>query len=198
MSGHSHTHVIIQLQHSTTKSDDDDDFIQLEFSFERTPTNKGTNVVYTIWLSHNYGPKEIFINIEVIASGDTPSTQKAISMFESDDDEEVCTDVIVSDDECEKMDESSSTTNVTKTNNNNNNSPLEDGKDYYNTFVNPSILTDWHTTWKSKSDDVATLYLLMTFPFYENEWDIVGFLMDTCFDPMDDDSDENDSHTDHS
>ena len=194
MNGHCHIHGIVQLQTKNSSTE----FVQLEFSYERTPQNKkknnGTNIVYTIWKSTNYGPKDIFINIEVLATGDTPSTEEAIPMFQSNDDDEdqVWEDIIVSEDEeednCEPMEDSTSP--MTRRNES---TELEDGKDYYSAFVNPSILTDWYTTWKSKLDDAATLYLLMTFPFYEHEWDIVGYLMDTVFDQMDDDDETDDN-----
>ena len=197
MNGHCHIHGIVQLQRQpSTKKKKDDDFVQLEFSYERTPTPKnGTNIVYTIWKSYNYGPKDIFINIEVIATGDTPSTEEAIPMFQTNDNEDqVWEDVIVSDedDNSETMEELSSTSPMTRRNEST--TELEDGKDYYSAFVNPSILTDWYTTWKSNLDDAATLYLLMTFPFYEHEWDIVGYLMDTVFDQMDDDDETDDNN----
>ena len=73
MNGHCHIHGIVQLQKQpSTKKKKDDDFVQLEFSYERTPTPKnGTNIVYTIWKSYNYdmilcvSRKQQLINVQV-------------------------------------------------------------------------------------------------------------------------------------
>jgi hypothetical protein len=40
-------------------------------------------------------------------------------------------------------------------------------------------------------DDSAAIFLLMSFPFYEHEWDLVGFVLDAAFGP-DGDSDDDD------
>ena len=41
-------------------------------------------------------------------------------------------------------------------------------------------------------DDVSAFFILMTFPFYEHEWDLVGLLLDAVFGDATDDEDSDD------
>lgn len=44
----------------------------------------------------------------------------------------------------------------------------------------------------SSLDEATAFFVLMCNPYYEHEWDLVGFVLDSVFDGSDDDEDEND------
>mmetsp|Transcript_16605 Transcript_16605/g.24388 ORF Transcript_16605/g.24388 Transcript_16605/m.24388 type:complete len:384 (+) Transcript_16605:171-1322(+) len=216
---------------------------------------KGTQIKYTIDLSRDYDKKERLLIIEVIASGEAPSVDKAIPMMDEGD-----MDDNGDDDEWEEFDDnndengaesgdnddddehSSSAMNGNEIQSKQNNSSksksppssqdlhpkkrskqndhdeeksttemsvkscntsktalsapsLNDGKDRFAAYVDPDVLYNFINWTQLDSnncfDGPEVIYFLMTFPFYEHEWDLVGFLLEAVF-GMDDDDDEDD------
>ena len=72
--------------------------------------------------------------------------------------------------------------------------------DRYGAHINPETLTDLLTWSQLEMDEYTVFFFLMTFPFYEHEWDLVGFVLDTVFaeslEEGDDDDDEDYGHYD--
>eukprot|EP00536_Pseudo-nitzschia_multiseries_P003072 jgi/Psemu1/301753/fgenesh1_kg.43_\ len=59
-----------------------------------------------------------------------------------------------------------------------------DEPDSYVTYMDPDHLEAFLEITRIKSDqlhDGTAFFLLMTFPFYEQEWDLVGFLLEEIF-----------------
>ena len=69
---------------------------------------------------------------------------------------------------------------------------VPDGKDRFAAFVEPNTLLNFVSWTQLKIDDAHSLFFLMSFIFYEHEWDLVGFLIDSVF--ADDSSDDNENH----
>jgi hypothetical protein len=68
--------------------------------------------------------------------------------------------------------------------------------DYYRAFVDPEILSkflNWVDIQSKDMDDLTAFFLLMTFPYYEQEWDLVGFLLSSVFDVTEDGEENNHS-----
>jgi hypothetical protein len=78
------------------------------------------------------------------------------------------------------------------------NGPLVNAKDVFAGGVDPDVLQELLAELQVgdpvlTDDDSAAIFLLMTFPFYEHEWDMVGYVLDSAFGPDgDDDSDDHD------
>jgi hypothetical protein len=76
--------------------------------------------------------------------------------------------------------------------------------DRFTAGIDPDILAQF-LAWSnlpSSMDDLTAFFLLMTFGFYEHEWDLIGLALDAVFESGDDDDDndshcEDDNHGDH-
>lgn len=153
----------------------------------------GTHVTYSIFLARDYGPKEQLVSIEVIASGEGPSAEEAIPMEEDDDDEwediscvenEGGNDAIMLGNEGvnrDAMDDRSRDHQSMLTAKSKGPSIIPDGKDRFAAYVNPETLTNFVSWLQLNIDDVNSIYFLMSFMFYEHEWELVRFLMDCVF-----------------
>ena len=74
----------------------------------------------------------------------------------------------------------------------------EDGPthDSYYVYLDPDLLNEFmNVTGLQPMEEGTAFFLLMTFPFMEHEWDLVGYVLDEVFgcDDDDDDDDEEDS-----
>ena len=59
--------------------------------------------------------------------------------------------------------------------------------------MDPEVLETFLESTKLTSLNEATaFFLLMTLPFYEHEWDIVGYVLDTVFGGEEEESEESD------
>ena len=168
--------------------------------------HKGTRVMYSIDFSRDYGQKQRLITIEVMASGEAPSAEQAIPMEDDDDDnskgdrEEDDEDVWEDYDEdgepeeesAEKMDaedeKGAEATYKLKSENASKKTAANvmttfvgDGKDRYAAYVDPESLYEFLSCTGLLFDEATTIYFLMTFPFFEHEWDLLGFLLDAVF-----------------
>jgi len=162
----------------------------------------GTHITYSIHLARDFGPKELLISIDVIASGEGPSAQPAIPMDQDidndydDDNDDIDnthtsnqTDTEISmmvddvDDKSGGPQYVSSCMASVNSNNQNRGGPsiVPDGKDRFAAFVEPNTLLNFVSWTQLKIDDAHSLFFLMSFIFYEHEWDLVGFLMDSVF-----------------
>lgn len=67
---------------------------------------------------------------------------------------------------------------------------VADGKDRYAAYVDPDSLYEFLSCTGLVFDEATTIYFLMSFPFFEHEWDLLGFLLDVVFGGDGDDSSE--------
>jgi len=129
-----------------------------------------THVTYNMAYSSNFwGPKLQLLFVEVWARDRHPSLNGSLEMSALDD----------------KADRESSDENNESNH-----------KDQFNAHVDPEILANIMADWQVDNDmDVSTiLFILMTFPFYEHEWDLVSFLLDAVL--GDEEDDEGDDEAD--
>ena len=64
--------------------------------------------------------------------------------------------------------------------------------DCYAAYMDPKTLTDLLMWSQLEMDEYTVFFLLMTFLFYEHEWDLVGFVLDTVFAESLEEGDDND------
>jgi hypothetical protein len=70
--------------------------------------------------------------------------------------------------------------------------------DEYLAFLDPELMHEFvHVVGLNPLDDYTAFFLLMTFPFYEHEWDLVGYLLEEIFGDEDDTIGENDDEEKH-
>ena len=196
-------------------------FIQLHFRYERDPATASTptTIWYSIDLSIGYGPKQNIVTIRVWADGNKPSRLPAVSMEDDqsggseqgDDDLE---DTMEEDDESDKDAKMNGTKpsrkhgqttspadtaskNDTANANNEDHDEEEESRDRYACYVDPEGLQLFQeTTNLTALDEATTFFTLMTFPFYQHEFDLVGFVLDSIFGEDSDDDDDEDEDND--
>ncbi len=151
--------------------------------------HRGTRIMYSIDFSTDHGPKERLITIEVMASGEAPSSEQAIPMEDDGggDREDVWEDLdedgeplskAEGDDVVENMDEDEASQN---TGGKDGKEDRYDGKDRYAAYVDPEELHKFLSCTGLVFDEATSIYFLMTFPYFEFEWDLLGFLLDAVF-----------------
>ena len=81
-------------------------------------------------------------------------------------------------------------------NNDETNLPIKDGStsdepDAYLAHIDPDVLNKFLNLAGLKNiDECASFFFLMTFPFYEQEWDLVGYLYETIFEQEEEEEEE--------
>lgn len=190
----------------------------------RPASGGGTFISYTIHLSKDHGPKRPLLAVEITAAGDGPSVAPAVPVVMEEDDDEW--EDMDTDEEEKKEHESSrnrDAVDVTapldekdraamenivhevqevaqqqeSTTAANDVSHGDDEADRYVAFVDPEVLVDF-LRW-SKLDELeetVAVFFLLTFPFYEHEWDIVGFAAQFVLGDDDEDDIDNDENKD--
>lgn len=170
------------------------------FSYERLgeDSNKdGPTVFYFIDVSFDISQeKERLLWVQVWAEGHKPHGHvQAQNIMEGNDDADW--DDIDSDDEPEVKRESKRSRRGSQGSPDDNKlgndrEPIEDENgqscsgDRFAAVMDPEVVERLKHALNIESlDDQGVFYLLMTFPFYETEWDIIGFLMDSVFDSID-------------
>lgn len=191
--------------------------IQLHFRYERIPATNdtATSIWYSIDLSQNHGPKENILTIRCWADGNNPSRLPAVSV---DDDKEA--DGNDKDDDWEDIDDDGDKEEGTvqpdseitqgnekglKANGKKGESTQpthdsaskkqesEEPRDRYACFLDPDVLQSFQTsTGLTEMDQAAGFFTLMAFPFYQQEWDLVGFVLDSVFAETNDEDDVQD------
>ena len=161
-------------------------------SDNRKRKGKGTNVVFSIELSRDFSSKQLLLISEVMAKDEAPSVDRAIPMIDEnlyDDDQQKWNDK-----PCESDSKSCSIHGVTSDSSNELNYPNKtnnkDSADKYTAYLDPDELINFLTWTRLEMDEVSVIFYLLSHPFYENEWDIVGYILDTLFDDDGNDSDD--------
>jgi hypothetical protein len=180
-----------------------------------------TSIWYSIDLSQNHGPKENIFTIRCWADGNSPSRLPAVSVDDnkeadgSDNDDDEWEGIDDDDDDQDKevgkaqqpdsrmtkKNEKGLKVNGTKvesaqpTRDNacNKQQESEEPRDRYACFLDPDVLQTFQTyNGLTEMDQAAGFFTLMAFPFYQQEWDLVGFVLDSVFAYTNDEDDEND------
>jgi hypothetical protein len=163
----------------------------------------GNHIGYNIELSKDHGVRERLLTVEVWAQGDGPSQDKAEPLVADGDDWEDM-------DENEAMEEEGGkggnddmeeqpeemkddTMDLPPQQPQEENKISVDSKsDKFAAYLDPDVLANLIHWSCLEIDETGFFFLLMTFPFYEQEWDLVGFVLDTVFAESNSD-DENES-----
>jgi hypothetical protein len=177
--------------------------------------DKATNVRYSIDLSRDSGPNEKLLWCHVLASSPTPSHLPAQSMeaesAAGDIDSEQWSDMedgndldmndqetaVVNTDNGVKKGMPSDTDRIDETSvgaamEDATSLVVTDDPDRYYAGIDPDVLHQF-LQWAHlpSMNELTAFFLLMTFPFYEHEWDMIGFVLDFVF-GEEDDGDEDD------
>jgi len=216
--GYSTIQATVRLPADATMQPTVQTHVQLSFRYERTADgdNTTTGVWYSIDLSKDHGPSERMLWVQVWALGNTPAPGRAKNIAQEDDDlwsdmeedETSSTAQIIMDDANGDVRKNGCTANPTTAattttqldddNDGGGGENTEEPCDRFVAGIDADLLTQFlQWTRLGPLDDLTAFFLLMTFPFYEHEWDIVGLLLDAVFgmdgDDDDDDDDEMDS-----
>jgi hypothetical protein len=192
--------------------------LQLTFKYEQKPRHgsKGSNVWYSIEMSQNHGERENLLVVQVWAPNDAPCTtspavcinQEEGDAWEDIDEDDEDAEVMeaekalhVASDDClppspkfyKKPKIDSTPENQTREYVDKDEDSKEETHDSFTAYMDPELL---HTFLESAGllpmDEGTGFFLLMTFPFYEHEWDLVGYVLDEVFGAGDDDEDMED------
>mmetsp|Transcript_16873 Transcript_16873/g.26336 ORF Transcript_16873/g.26336 Transcript_16873/m.26336 type:complete len:310 (-) Transcript_16873:141-1070(-) len=119
----------------------------------------GTHISYNIFMGKGYDKKDCLLSVEIKASGKDPSTEEHIAACDEDDDG----------DELDLNREKDFRFLF-----------IGDGKDRFLVRLNPEQLTKFFEWSEFQFNDFFPdcVHFLLTFPYFENEWDIVGYVED--------------------
>lgn len=147
--------------------------VQLTFHYEQRrkehSNNNDSRIVYTIDVAKDYGEKQRLLVVEVFAKGDGPSSTPA-EPLEDDEWEDADNQDDAMDAESEPVVETVKEQGET-----------QQECDRFAAYMDPDVLSDFIKWTQLGMDEYTTFFLLMTFPFYEHEWDLVGFALDSVF-----------------
>ncbi len=184
-----------------------------------------TIVTYKIDMSIDHGQRETLLGVDVYALGKQPSVEEAAPMMsdEAEDDENEEDQQLMADDEDEGVDsgadcnerrESNESSNIkqpiskendaefeevemTDTDDNNVQEEGDVGRgDRFGVFVDPQCIVSFLDRINMNLNEQSVIYFLLTFPFYEHEWDLSGFILSMFDDDDDDDEMEHEEEDD--
>ena len=169
-----------------------------------------TIITYKIDYSVDFGKMERLLGVDIYALNEHPSLEQAISLQDEDvveslDEESNNTknsvdgnvhrnDKITStgeDDVFEEVEMSDNGDDNDDSQSKGNNSS-GGGGDRFGVYINPENVVAFLDRTNFNLNDRSVFYFLLTFPFYEFEWEIPGFVFDALFDDEDDDDDDED------
>ena len=197
--GLSQIEAVVQLDKDDMMPSVVDQHVQLTFRYDRRPIrpedvpdqslpHKGTHISYSIEVSKDFGERHRLLVVECWAPGDAPSIEPAqpIDTWEDMDEEEE--DAM--DASKEDYDEHEKTTMDATKEDDADGSPEKTGDalvDKFAAYLDPDAV-EFFTKWSGLAMEEAPLFfLLMTFPFWEQEWDLIGFVWQVVFGDDDDD-----------
>jgi hypothetical protein len=173
-------------QHARRRNRTADDGVELHFQYTR-PTVPPIRVSYTIEMSTDATkPPQTLLWIYIDAVGSVPSQTHAIRSFDGwsdmkDSDDSSCSDSSVNGTAQDILNPEGNAAEEI--------APLllpsidAEKTDQYEAGMDPELVSQLvHALHLGSAEDVTVFFLLMTFPFYEHEWDMVGFLLEAVFD----------------
>jgi hypothetical protein len=180
--------------------------LQLTFKYEQKPrqATKGSHVWYSIEMSHNHAQRENLLVAQVWAPGDAPcTTSPAVCInqpaeedsWEHDDEVEILEaenlQRVDSDDSPPSSPKTRKKPKISSTPESQFGDHMHDGddeageeetNDSFMAFMDPDLLHTFLDAARiGPMDEGTAFFLLMTFPFYESEWDLVGYVLDEVF-----------------
>jgi len=169
-----------------------------------------TIITYKIDYSVDFGKMKRLLGVDIYALDEHPSLEPAIPLQDEDAVEQVDeesnnmknsvdgkvqrNDKITStgeDDIFEEVEMSDNGDDNDDSQSKGNNSS-GGGGDRFGVYINPENVVAFLDRTNLNLNDRSVFYFLLTFPFYEYEWEIPGFVFDALFDDEDDDDDDED------
>ena len=160
-----------------------------------------TIVTYKIDYSIDHGEMKPLLGVDVYALGEYPSVEEAIPMMddEQDESEEILdtgeqgehNGVSTEEKDNRKQSTSAEFEDIIMSEDDENNSHTDENNgngDRFGVYINPENVVSFLDRANMNLNEQSVFYLLLTFPFYEHEWDIAGFLLSA----LDDEDDEED------
>lgn len=201
--GYSSIDAAVQLDRDSDMDEMVESHLQLSFRYERRPMTAGdlefegdppfpspegrTHVGYFIDLSRDHGEKIRLLAVVIWAKGKNPSVLPPEPLQTNDDDE--WEDI----DEDDKMETSQGSIQGSQEDEdasfNDTNAASEAKCDQYVAILDPDPLSDLMTWTNLGLGEVTVFFLLMTFPFFEHEWDLVGLILEAAFGVEEEDDD---------
>lgn len=126
----------------------------------------GTHVVYKINLRQGYGKNQPLLSVEVKASGEDPSTDEHIAIVAEENEDDL--EGILGMSNASAWNEAASDLKF-----------MNDGKDRFQALLDPEVLVKFLEVSRLEFKDVAdAVRFVLSFPYFEHEWDIVGYVED--------------------
>jgi hypothetical protein len=129
-----------------------------------------TQITYDIDFNVDHGENKRMISIEVYAPNDHPSVLPAIPLNVEENMEEF--------DDNGSLIRNANSKDETEMSISSNN---ENAVDRYAAYADPDYIQEFLAMTCIELNDENSLSFLMSWPFYEHEWDIFGFLLDSVF-----------------
>lgn len=178
--------------------------VQLSFSYERRPMIEndivddsefvpgGTHIQFSVEVSKDYGERQRLLIIECWAVGQQPSQTPAVPMNgwedmdeEAEADEDAMEATMIKD---ESSDGNGAAPKAMEATVEATGGDKSDAPDQFAAYLDPDVFEQFQKwTGLETMDEGPIFFLLMTFPFYEPEWDLVDFVLETVFAQEDDD-----------
>ncbi|KAL9178622.1 hypothetical protein ACHAXT_001960 [Thalassiosira profunda] len=191
-----------EAKDTTEEKDETDDEISGDGDEQNVGESSGgfapkTIVTYQIEYSVDYGKKEKLLGLDIYAPGEFPSIEEAVPLIDDGeeggerdgsgnealkrDDEKCCNgdapakrDGSNAKDEFEDVEMSDDGGAYDKDTN------IDGGNgDRFGIFIDPEAVVAFLDRVNMNLNEQSVFYFLLTFPFYEHEWDIAGFLLST-------------------
>jgi hypothetical protein len=196
--------------------------LTFKYERKKRPDGPGCHVWYSIELSINYGPRENLMVVQVWAPSNFPSIETAMcvhdvaEMKDIGEDKDGWADIDEEEIELKNGGTNGSRTppkSLHKTAKKQKVNSQPDDKeakndfaqsdvekdseestcDTFMTFLDPDMLDTFLECAKiTPMNEGTAFFLLMTFPYYEHEWDLVGYVLDTIFGDGDEDEEDGD------
>lgn len=190
------THAIVALFGDDNRPSSKRGDMKLIFTYERKPrrgappNDKGSypcQVSYCIELAYGHGQRQRLLEVTIWAASNVPSTLPAVCIQDEVDDgwEDIDDDEEVNAVESQELGQATKrqpTRGDDLAENSDEAEVDEEDRDQYVAFLDPDVLQSFCESAGFQSiDDGTAFFLLMTFPFFEHEWDIVGFVLEQMF-----------------
>ena len=126
----------------------------------------GTHILYKIYVRQGHGKNEPLLSVEVKASGKDPSTDEHIAVVPEEDEDDF--EGILGMSNSNALNETSADLQF-----------VNDGKDRFQALLDPESLVNFLQLSRLEFKDVAdAVRFLLSFPYFEHEWDIIGYVED--------------------
>ncbi len=152
--------------------------------------DNATQITYTIDYSKDHGPKQRLVVIEVFAKTDHPSVEAAVPVDveegiemedgQNDDDDDTDENLHADDNKsgARKLSSVESGEDMSMVPSDDDD---DDDRDRYQAYADPDNVEEFLHNVSLRLNAENALFFLMTFPYYEHEWDVFGFLLNCVF-----------------